>query len=301
MLRRVHSERLVGLFFGQRALCVGALAPLNYVGTSEHTAQRRMPWKRLVPTGKAFETVFFAGTAAADRTLVRTRRLHERVNGTLPEDAGPFAQGTYYSALDDALMLWTIAVMMDSAQTFYELLVSPLSEAEREELWQDYLRFAALWGMSVADAPPTNHEFRRYFERELASDRMHLTPEAEQVGYQTAFEIPMPRRYFALRWVHNLLLLGSLPPRVRLLYGLRFSLGRRTAFRVVVRVLRVARRFAPQRLARGWNTGFFDMVGDTERWRVEHGKPTPQMWPRRHPGPRSGNAAAEPSRDPAHG
>src|SRR5690242_322178 len=32
MLRRVHEERAVGLLYGQRALCIGALAPLNYVG-----------------------------------------------------------------------------------------------------------------------------------------------------------------------------------------------------------------------------------------------------------------------------
>jgi hypothetical protein len=37
VLRQVHEEHLVGLFYGQRALCIGALAPLNYVGTSEHS------------------------------------------------------------------------------------------------------------------------------------------------------------------------------------------------------------------------------------------------------------------------
>jgi hypothetical protein len=35
MLRRVHEERMVGLFYGQRALCIRAVMPLNYVGTSE--------------------------------------------------------------------------------------------------------------------------------------------------------------------------------------------------------------------------------------------------------------------------
>ena len=54
VLRQVQEERLVGLFYGQRALCIGALAPLNYVGTSEHTRAKLTPFKRLVHTGNAF-------------------------------------------------------------------------------------------------------------------------------------------------------------------------------------------------------------------------------------------------------
>ena len=50
MLRQVHEEHLVGLFYGQRALCIGALSPLNYVGTSEHSYAKLTPFKRLVHT-----------------------------------------------------------------------------------------------------------------------------------------------------------------------------------------------------------------------------------------------------------
>src|SRR6201984_1243385 len=98
MLRRVQEERVVGLFFGQRALCIGALAPLNFVGTSEHSQGKLTPFKRLAHTGIEFETIFFGTRAQADRVLARVRRLHERVTGTLPEDAGVYASGTPYSA-----------------------------------------------------------------------------------------------------------------------------------------------------------------------------------------------------------
>lgn len=37
ILRRVHSECAVGLFYCQRALTIGALNPLAFVGTTEHT------------------------------------------------------------------------------------------------------------------------------------------------------------------------------------------------------------------------------------------------------------------------
>ena len=74
-------------------------------------------------------------------------RLHEQVRGTLPQDAGATPAGSPYSALDPALMLWTVAVIADSAQCFYELLVRRLDDREREALWQEYLRFGELFGM----------------------------------------------------------------------------------------------------------------------------------------------------------
>jgi uncharacterized protein (DUF2236 family) len=277
MLRRVHEEHLVGLLYGQRALCIGALAPLNYVGTSEHSYAKLTPFRRLAHTGKAFELIFFGTRAQADRVLGYVARLHEQVKGTLPEDAGQIPAGTPYSAFDPALMLWTVAVMADSAQCFFELLVRRLSEPEREALWQDYIRFAELFGMPRDAAPATWEEFRAYYRDRLASDELFLTDEARYVGYATAFEIPMPRVQQPGKKVHDLLMLGSLPRRVRELYGLEFTQRQALGFDAAVRAVRTARRLTPAPLARGWNTRSFDGVARTERWRIEHGKPTPQV------------------------
>src|SRR3989440_10673223 len=99
MLRRVHDEHLVGLLYGQRALCIGALAPLNYVGTSEHSYAKLTPFKRLVHTGNAFETIYFGSRAEADQVLAYVRKLHENVVGELSEDAGVTPAGDPYFGL----------------------------------------------------------------------------------------------------------------------------------------------------------------------------------------------------------
>jgi uncharacterized protein (DUF2236 family) len=277
MLRRVQEERVVGLFFGQRALCIGALAPLNYVGTAEHTTARLTPFKRLVHTANAFEKIFFGSRAEADLVLKSVARMHDRVNGELPFDAGPVAQGTHYSAYDPELMLWTMAVMADSAQCFYELLVRRLDASEREALWQDYVRFAELFGMPRDAAPPGYPEFRRWWRGKLASDEMYLTDEARYVGYATAFEIPLPRRNQPGKRVHDAIMLGSLPARVRELYGLGYGPRDQAAFRAGVALIRSARRLTPGPLARGYNKRSFDLVARTERRRVDRGEPTPQI------------------------
>jgi uncharacterized protein (DUF2236 family) len=277
VLRRVHDEHVVGLLYGQRALCIGALAPLNYVGTSEHSAGKLAPFRRLAHTGNAFETIFFGSRADADRVLAYVRKLHERVRGVLPAEAGPFAAGTPYAALDPELMLWTVAVIADSAQCFYELFVRTLTPDERDALWQDYLTFGELFGMPREAAPQSYRQFRDYWDSTLRSDRMFLTDEARFVGYATAFEIPLPWLHQPAKRVHDLIMLGSLPPRVRELYGLPYAKGQRLAFDATVSAVRAARRLTPGPLARGWNTRSFELVARTERWRIAHGKPTPQV------------------------
>lgn len=277
VLRRVQEERLVGLHFGQRALCIGALAPLNYVGTSEHSRGKLTPFKRLAHTGRAFETVFFGSRAEADRTLATVARMHERVKGTLPEDAGPYPAGTPYSAFDPDEMLWTFAVMADSAQVFYELFVGRLSAAEREGLWSDYVRFGELFGTPREACPPTYVEFRRWWEERLAGEGMFLTDEARYMGYASAFEIPLPASHQLAKRVHDAVMLGSLPPRVRELYGLRYGPRERRSFTAGVALLRTARRLAPGPLARGSSQRAYDLVAATERRRIERGLYTPQV------------------------
>jgi uncharacterized protein (DUF2236 family) len=277
LLRRVHDERAVGLLYGQRALCIGAVKPLNFVGTIEHSRSRLTPFRRLADTAKSFETIFFGTRAQADGVLARVHKMHERVNGELSEDAGVTPAGTPYSAFDPQLMLWTVAVIADSAQCFFELLVRRLSDEEREALWRDYVRFGELFGMPREVAPRSYVEFRRYWHEQLASDELFLTEQASRTGYLSAFEIPVAQAQQPLKQLHDLIVLGSLPHRVRELYGLRYTWAHTCRFIAAVSTLRVTRRATPRTLACGYNSGSFERVARLERWRIEHGEPTPQV------------------------
>lgn len=277
LLRRVQEEKAVGLLYGQRALCIGALKPLNYVGTSEHTHNKATPFKRLAHTGEMFERVMFGTRAEADRALGAVAGMHRRVTGTLREDAGPFAAGTPYDAFDPELMWWTVAVMLDSAQWFYEHLVRPLSPDEREALYADYVRFAELFGMPREAAPASYPAFRAWYDAELRSDRVHLTDEARFMGHASAFEIPMPRHRQPAKRIHDALMLHSLPQPVREHYGLRPTAAQTAAARAVLALHPTVRRLVPARLATGSCIPEFRMVAATERRRIERGEPTPQL------------------------
>ena len=71
MIRRVMRKRAVGLTYGQRALVIGAVHPLLYVGTAENTQHRTTPYTRLGLAPAL--AVAFAGLAAG-WLLDRSRR-----------------------------------------------------------------------------------------------------------------------------------------------------------------------------------------------------------------------------------
>ncbi len=274
VLRRVHGERAVGLNYGQRALMLGAAHPVNFIGTQANTRSGARPFLRLAHTAKVFETIFFGTRAEADKALAFVERMHQRVRGEIPERAGRWPAGTSYSAFDPPLMLWTVAVIADSAEIFYETLVRKLEPAEKEALWADYVRFGELFGMPRDAAPATYGDFRAYWEEIWGGDELHLTDEAREVALAIAFEIPMPRYLHPSRRVHNLVLAGTLPPHVRELFGIGWGPLNEAAFRSVVRGLRTARPVTPKRIRRGGNTPSFEMVARTERELVAAGRAT---------------------------
>jgi uncharacterized protein (DUF2236 family) len=274
----VHEQKAVGLLYGQRALCVGAVKPLNYVGTSEHTANKRTPFRRITHTAAMFENVFCGTCAQADKVLAMVDHMHERVAGALPEDAGPhYPAGTPYSAFDPELMLWTVAVIADSAQWFYEHLVRRLSDTEREALWQGYVRFGELFKLPANAMPATYPAYREWYAEQLDGEDLYLTDEARYMGHASAFEIPMPPRSLPAKRVHDLLILASLPARVRELYKLRYTPADRAACTAAVATARLSRRLIPRARACGSCIPEFEMVAATERKRVERGEPTPQL------------------------
>lgn len=279
LLRAAQEERLVGLFYGQRALAIGALHPVNYTGTAQATSGRSKPFRRLARTANDFETIFLGTRAEADKVLAKVHTLHARVRGELREDAGPYPAGTPYSAFDPELMLWTMAVIADSTEYFYELFVRRLESWERESLWQDFVRFGELFGMPRSVAPATYPEFRAWWDETLAGPGMHLTDEARYMGHAVAFAIPMPLINQGAKRVHDLIMLGSLPPRARELYGLSWSPAQARAFMLAVASMRVGRLLAPRAITHGSNVRSFELVRSTEQKRLDSGQPTPQLPP----------------------
>jgi uncharacterized protein (DUF2236 family) len=275
MARRVHGERSVGLLYGQRALLIGALEPLTYTGTMLSTRSGDRPFERLARTAKIQETVFLGTREEADAALEKVRRLHETIKGELPEAAGVHPAGTAYSAFDPELMLWTLAVIADSGREMYETLVRPLDPDERERLWQDYALFGELFGLPRSEVPASHREFKAWFDGKLAAPDLQATEHGLEMAPLVAFRQPVPAAARGNIALQNHLIKGTLPPRVREIFGIRWSRAHETGFRAMAAAHRRARRAFPYRMRRGRNDVFFDVVTKAERQRG--GTVTPQL------------------------
>ncbi len=273
--RMVHGERSVGLLYGQRALLIGALEPLTYTGTMMSTRSADRPFQRLARTAKIQETILLGTREEADKALAVVHKLHEKVKGTLPEAAGVHPAGSTYSAFDPELMLWTLAVIADSGRAMYETMVRPLSEAEREGLWQDYVRFGELFGLPRSEVPGSYREFSSWLEARLSSPDLQATAHGLEMAPLVAFEQPVPAAARGNILAQNHIIKGTLPPRVREIFGIRWSGAHEATFRAMTATHRRARRYFPRKMRRGRNDVFFDVVSKTERQRG--GTPTPQL------------------------
>lgn len=245
MARRVHGERSVGLLYGQRALLIGALEPLTYTGTMLSTAAGGHPFARLAHTAKVQETVFLGTRAEADKALAAVHRLHERIKGELPAAAGSHPAGSTYSAFDPELMLWTLAVIADSGRAMYEAMVGPLSAEQREGLWQDYVRFGELFGLPRSEVPAGYPEFSAWWEDKLASPDLHATPHALEVAPLVAFRQPVPLPARLNVETQNLIIKGTLPARVREIFGIRWTAAHQASFRSITSAHRRAHPAMP--------------------------------------------------------
>jgi uncharacterized protein (DUF2236 family) len=124
-------------------------------------------------------------------------------------------------------------------------------------------------------APASHAEFRSWYEERLAGPGLHLTEDARHVGSAIMFEIPVPPSRWPAMRVHNLIVLGSLPRRVRRLYGLPWSPAHAAAYRATVAAVRAPRPVTPRRLTTGRCTAHFDLVAATERGLIARGRPVP--------------------------
>ena len=275
LARRVHGERAVGLLYGQRALLIGALEPLTYTGTMLSTRSADRPFERLARTAKIQETILLGTKEEADRALEGVRRLHERIKGTLPEAAGTHPAGTPYSAFDPQLMLWTLAVIADSGRAMYETMVRPLDPSEREALWQDYVRFGELFGLPRSEVPASYREFSAWWEERMNSPDLQATEHGLEMAPLVAFRQPVPVPARGNLVAQNHIIKGTLPPRVREIFGIRWGAAHERTFRAMASMHRGARHLFPRNVRRGRNDVFFDVVTKAERERG--GTRTPQL------------------------
>ncbi|SFC67902.1 Uncharacterized conserved protein, DUF2236 family [Nocardioides terrae] len=180
-IMRVHGD--ASMFVGGiRALLLQSLHPAAMRGVSEHSGYRGDMWGRLARTSRFIAVTTFGHVEDAEAAVALVRRIHEHVNGSMPD-------GTPYTATDPHLLGWVHAAEIDSFLTAHQTYgARPLDQAERDVYVAQTAEIARRLG--VLEPPTTEEELRQF----LAAYRPELraTPEAQEaVGY-LLFKPPLP-------------------------------------------------------------------------------------------------------------
>jgi uncharacterized protein (DUF2236 family) len=146
MMWRVNGEAAVFLGAG-RALLLQLAHPWVATAIAQHSRSLTDPIGRFHRT---FSLVFTLVFGTFDQAVDAARRLHGRhdaIAGTLTAPVGRFAAGSAYQANEVAALLWVHATLVETALIVHDLVLPPLTIAEREHYWREARLFAALFGI----------------------------------------------------------------------------------------------------------------------------------------------------------
>jgi uncharacterized protein (DUF2236 family) len=236
---RVHRETTV-LFGGARALLMHAAHPLVIAGARESRFYERNPWKRLERTLALTYALTFGTHEEALRAADHINRVHRSVRGTDP------VTGHTYDAMDPDLLLWVHASLVDSALLFERLTVGGLTDQERERFHREQMEAAELLGLPRDRVPSTTGALREYIAGVVAGDTLVVTDAARSVA-ELFRSPPRDAEWRPVLGAVSWWAFGTLPPRLRDMYGIRWGPPQQAVLRATLAALRVGRPAIPRR------------------------------------------------------
>lgn len=236
---QVHREVTV-LFGGARALLMQAAHPLVVAGANQTGMYERNPWKRLERTLILTYAITFGTKAEARAAADRINDVHTRIHGI------DGVTGKRYDALDPELLLFVHACLVDSAILFEQLTVGALDDTGRQRFHEEQMLAAELCLVPRDVIPSTWQALRAWLADVEDRGELQVTDGARRV-LDLFLDPPREAQWRpVLRGVARLAY-GTLPDRIREMYGLPFGPLEHATLRAAFPAIRAARPLLPGR------------------------------------------------------
>ena len=233
--RRINRESFL-LLGGTAALLMQIAHPLVAAGVDQHSDFRRSPLRRLVRTVNTTLAIVFGERATAEAGLKRIGRSHAPVRGQATD-------GRAYRARDPQLMLWVQATLVLTSVRWYEAVMGPLGDSDRDAYWAEGKFFAGELGVPEELFPVTYADLERY-EAEML--RTAVIP--DRTAAVVARDVIRPYGWLPeiAYWPTDALSAALLPLSLRGAFGLRFGAPQRIFYRAVIVAVRAMRPVLPE-------------------------------------------------------
>ena len=216
---RINRESALFLAAGRAALLQLA-HPWVANAIQQHSSVLSKPIARFHNTFRIVFTTIFGSANQAFAAARSLHGLHTNIRGQLTSPVAGYKQGSPYEANFIPALRWVYATLIESAVLAYEVVLPPLTEAEREAYYSESKVFASFFGIPAAALPPDWLSFLAYVNGMCASDALGVDSTSREMGQSllrgAGSWIHLPHWYRALtaEWM---------PPRFRDEFGLRFA------------------------------------------------------------------------------
>jgi uncharacterized protein (DUF2236 family) len=180
---KVNRESALFLAAGRAALLQLA-HPWVAAAIAEHSTTLGDPIGRFHHTFRVMFTMVFGSLEQALAASRRLQRRHSSIRGKLPETVGHFAEGSPYEANEIAALRWVYATLVDSALVAHDLVLTPLSQPEREQYYRESKTMAALFGIPSNCLPLHWLDFKADFESTCESSLLAVSPDTRDMAHQ---------------------------------------------------------------------------------------------------------------------
>jgi uncharacterized protein (DUF2236 family) len=249
--QRVNAER-VALLGWSRAILLQFAHPLIAAGVADHSTFRGGPFAaltRLHHTLGAMRAITFGDDPARQAAIDGIMRIHRRIRGELPRAVGDYAAGTPYSAEDPDLVLWVHATLLDSLPIVHDLIVEPVTAADRDAFCDEAAAVAIALGARPEEVPRTWNALRRYLDGMYASGRIVVSSQARELAAALLVPPVLSAVAAPAQWANKLIAVGLLPALVREQYGFAWPDNRERRLRRALLLLRAGRSVTPDVIA----------------------------------------------------
>lgn len=154
---KVHGDFSSMLIGGITALLLQMLHPGALGGVWDHSNFRADMLGRLRRTGQFISATTYGSRADADKLIERVRRIHDSVQGTLPD-------GTRYSANDPDLLTWVHVAEVSSFLASHLRYLNPNLSGEDQDRYYDEIALIAE-RLGARDVPRSRAEAAAYLQR----------------------------------------------------------------------------------------------------------------------------------------
>lgn len=221
---RINREAVL-LAGGGRALLMQIAHPLVGTGVARHSAFEKEPLARLWRTLDLTLTIVFADAAGALTAVQQIERRHRPVHGRLDEAVGRFAAGTEFDANDPELQFWVHATLIDSAMATFDRFVAPLTDADKEEFYEESKITARLFGVPDTAIPTTYGDFAAYMREMVEGDTLGFGRDGRRVA-DSIMDPPLPPGLRQIAGSGRIFTEGMLPAALRTKLGYQWNDGR---------------------------------------------------------------------------